>query len=46
MPLPTEEKTEAQKQINDFFRNAEKEYENLINLHKLGDCIVFQGVKK
>tara|TARA_R110000851_G_scaffold152139_4_gene293642 strand:+ start:1576 stop:2541 length:966 start_codon:yes stop_codon:yes gene_type:complete len=46
LPLPTEEKTEAQKQINDFFRSAEAEYENLINLHKLGDCIVFQGVKR
>ena len=34
------------KKINKFYKNVEKEYETLINELMLGDCLVYQGVKK
>lgn len=45
-PMPTQGKTEAQKAINKFYREKEIEYEDLINQHVLGDCLIFQGRKR
>ena len=45
-PIPTHGKTEAQKAINEFYREKEIEYEHLINKHVLGDCLIFQGRKR
>jgi len=46
LPVPTCGDTEVQKKINTFYKNTEERYEELINENMLGDCLVFQGVKK
>jgi 2-polyprenyl-3-methyl-5-hydroxy-6-metoxy-1,4-benzoquinol methylase len=44
-PQPAEDLTEEAKAINEFYRKAESDYEQLINQHVLGDCLIFQGKK-
>ena len=44
--VPTDGNTPAQKAINDFYNKIEKEYETLINANMLGDCLIFQGLRK
>ena len=41
-PIPTDSISE----INNFYVDVENRYEELINKHMLGDCLVFQGTKK
>ena len=41
-PIPTD----SFQEINDFYKDVENQYEELINKHMLGDCLVFQGIKK
>ena len=44
-PVPTKGTNVAELDINDFYKETEKKYNSLINKHKLGDCLVFQGKK-
>ena len=44
-PVPTKGTNIAEIDINDFYKETEKKYNSLINKHKLGDCLVFQGKK-
>ena len=41
-PIPTDSISE----INNFYVDVENRYEELVNKHMLGDCLVFQGTKK
>lgn len=42
-PVPADDQNASE--INEFYRRAEKEYEELINERMLGDCLIFQGKK-
>ncbi len=44
-PVPTDGNTALEKEINNFYKKVEKEYEALINANMLGDCLIFQGRK-
>jgi len=45
-PKPTQGKTKIQQAINKFYHKTEMEYEQLINKHAVGDCLIFQGHKR
>lgn len=45
-PVPTAGNMNAEKSINEFYKNVEKEYEELINSYMFGDCLIFHGIKK
>ena len=44
-PLPTDGKNDIELEINNFYNNVENNYDELINKHMLGDCLVFKGRK-
>jgi len=43
--VPTDGSSSAAQAINNFYKKVETEYEELINVHNLGDCLIFQGKK-
>jgi len=45
-PQPTSEETAAGAAINEFFAQVEKDYEELVNSHMVGDCLVYRGRKR
>ncbi len=45
-PKPASEEAVAGMAINDFFAQVEKKYEELVNRHMVGDCLVYQGRKR
>ena len=45
-PIPTISKTKVELEINSFYELIEFQYEELINRHMVGDCLVFQGKKR
>jgi 2-polyprenyl-3-methyl-5-hydroxy-6-metoxy-1,4-benzoquinol methylase len=45
-PRPASEESTAGREINNFFAQVEKDYENLVNRHMVGDCLVYQGRKQ
>ena len=45
-PIPTDGKSEINKEINDFYKKVELEYEKIINKNNVGDCLIFKGIKK
>jgi 2-polyprenyl-3-methyl-5-hydroxy-6-metoxy-1,4-benzoquinol methylase len=45
LPIPTENRSVVEEEINNFYKQAEKEYEKLINKHVVGDCLIYQGNK-
>ena len=44
-PLPTDGKNDIELEINNFYNKVENSYDELINKHMLGDCLVFKGRK-
>ena len=46
LPVPTDGVSAAQLDINLFYERVEKEYEELLNKNKVGDCIFFRGTKQ
>jgi len=45
-PRPASEESVAGAEINKFFKQVEQDYENLVNRHMVGDCLVYQGRKQ
>ncbi|MDD5596483.1 MAG: class I SAM-dependent methyltransferase [Victivallaceae bacterium] len=45
-PAPARTDTDAGRAINDFYSSVSEQYEQLINKHMLGDCLLYQGRKK
>ena len=45
-PRPASDDSVAGMAINDFFTQVEKDYENLVNQHMVGDCLVYKGRKR
>lgn len=43
--VPTDGNTSAKKAINNFYKKVENDYETMINVNMLGDCLIFQGQK-
>ena len=37
--------TDIEVEINNFYSDVENRYDELINKHTLGDCLVFKGQK-
>jgi len=45
-PRPASDDSVAGAAINDFFAQVEKDYENLVNQHVAGDCLIYKGKKR
>ena len=45
-PQPASEESAAGIEINKFFAQVEHDYENIVNRHMAGDCLIYQGKKK
>jgi 2-polyprenyl-3-methyl-5-hydroxy-6-metoxy-1,4-benzoquinol methylase len=45
-PKPASNDSVAGTEINKFFAQVEQDYENLVNRHGVGDCLVYQGRKQ
>jgi SAM-dependent methyltransferase len=43
--LSTPKPTNSWVVINDFYKKVEKEYEKLINVNMIGDCLIYRGKK-
>ena len=46
VPQPALEESMTGAAINEFFSQVEKKYEELVNRHMVGDCLVYQGRKR
>ncbi len=44
--VPVDRNTEQGKRIFDFWKQCERNYEQMINSMMLGDCLIFSGVKE
>jgi 2-polyprenyl-3-methyl-5-hydroxy-6-metoxy-1,4-benzoquinol methylase len=45
-PQPTSGESKVQREINAFYSQVESQYEDLVNRHGAGDCLLYQGRKK
>lgn len=45
-PQPASGEPKVKTEINDFYYQVESQYEDLVNQHDVGDCLLYQGRKK